>query len=41
MDMIRVHICVTPETLKKIDQIRGDVPLSIFLRKRIEKEFEI
>ncbi len=41
MDMKRIQICLTPETFNKINDERGDVPLSIFLRKRIEKEFEI
>ena len=41
MNMIRTQIMLSPDILKKIDEVRGDVPLSIFLRKRIEKEFEI
>lgn len=32
----RLQVMVSPEFLERINKIRGDVPLSIFLRKKLE-----
>ena len=36
----RIQIMVDDELLKKITKARGDIPESIFLRKKLEEKFK-
>ena len=38
--MEQIHILITKRTKTNIDKKRGDVPLSIFIRKLLEVQFK-